>query len=517
MDESRSSRTVADTLVDLARKWRLIVPFAIVTPLVVFALTSSQPATYSSSAEVLLSRQGFVISDLLDPTFWYPNRAQMTQARLARLPDVAQRVVDAAGVADRGRYGFLAQSSVEVGNVTDIMTFRVRDSDPQLATRLATVYAEQYIAYRRDLDTRTLRRALAQIGRQLQTARGQGLGSKGYADLVQHELRLNIALATVETNAKLVRAAGEATRIAPKPESRTLRALLLALVTGAGIAGLLALLDPRARTAEDISAQLGLPLVGRLPLNLPEGTNELAKTLRDASPYADAAHLLRASLELDSPMQRGTVLITGADSRESAARTTAVLALALLGAGRRVTLIDFDLRRPALARLLGVPSTPGVAEVARGAASFDSASHVVQVDREVDEHGVEPVPRDGVLRVVPSSAEPGTTASAIISASGVSAALETIRDDGGVVLLYGPPILEGSDALTLSQYADALLVVADLNRYRRRSAREIPRLLALSRAAPLGLVVVGQPAESESPGYLRRPHRDQGLEVLGRA
>jgi uncharacterized protein involved in exopolysaccharide biosynthesis len=196
MDKSRSSRTVADTLVELARKWRLIVPFAVVTPLVVFASASSQPAVYSSSADVLLNRQGFVISNLQDPTFWYPNRAQLTQARLARLPEVAQRVVDAAGLADRGRYGFLAQSWVQAGQYTDVMTFHVRDSDPRLAARLATIYAEQYIAYRRAVDTHSLRRATRVVDRQLAQASSGSRDPVLYADLVQKQQRLHTALAS---------------------------------------------------------------------------------------------------------------------------------------------------------------------------------------------------------------------------------------------------------------------------------------------------------------------------------
>ena len=215
MDESSSSRTAVDTIADLARKWPLILPFAIVTPLVAFAITASQPSVHSSSADVLLNRQAFVVSGLRDPTFYYPNRAQLTQARLARLPEVAQRVVDAAGLADRGRYGFLAQSWVGAGGGTDVMTFNVSDRDPELASRLATTYAEAYIAYRRELDTQSLSQAIAVVGQQ------DGAGTRSGSGRIRGSRQQATAAADrtglpSKTNAILVRPGGIAEQVAPK-------------------------------------------------------------------------------------------------------------------------------------------------------------------------------------------------------------------------------------------------------------------------------------------------------------
>jgi Mrp family chromosome partitioning ATPase len=525
MDKSRSSRTVADTLVELARKWRLIVPFAVVTPLVVFASASSQPAVYSSSADVLLNRQGFVISNLQDPTFWYPNRAQLTQARLARLPEVAQRVVDAAGLADRGRYGFLAQSWVQAGQYTDVMTFHVRDSDPRLAARLATIYAEQYIAYRRAVDTHSLRRATRVVDRQLAQASSGSRDPVLYADLVQKQQRLHTALASVETNARLVRSGGDAVRIAPQPLRDAVLALALGLLIGVGLAGLSGLLDPRAKTAAEISSQLALPLLGRLPLDAGASRRRSILELerRDGDPYAEAMQLLRTSLELDERARGLRVLmVASAGADEGKSTTVANLAVSLARAGRDVVLVDLDLRRPAISRLFDLSRSTGITDVVRGMAQLEEAVHLVQLNRS--SHGVSGAPGDGdgsseSLRVVPTGTHVRDSTQ-IVAGSPLPSALGLLREHADIVLVDSPPLLESSDAFTLSTYVDGLLVVAQTGRYRTTYSNELRRLLALSPAKPLGLVVIGGWHEREPlprDAYRDRRDIDLGPNALGRA
>src|SRR5262249_23545333 len=151
MYESRSPQAAQERVRALARRWRIFLPFAIVAPLVAFALVSSRPPVYESSAQVLLSREGSVIAGLTDPTFQHPTRNLSTQVEIARLPDVAALVAKSARIED-GAPGFLARSSVVAEGGTDIMSFRVHDRDPGRASRLATTYAQQYVNYRTALD-----------------------------------------------------------------------------------------------------------------------------------------------------------------------------------------------------------------------------------------------------------------------------------------------------------------------------------------------------------------------------
>lgn len=518
MHESRSTRSVVDTLVAIARRWRVVLPFAVVTPLVAYHITSSQPVSHVSSADVLLTRQGFVISRISDPTYWYPDRALLTQAQLARLPEIAQRVVDAAALADRGRYGFLAQSWVVSGGATNVMTFFVRDRDPALAARLANTYAEQYIAYRRDLETRSYRRALVLVTGQLERARAQELDPSTYEHLVRSQQQLQTALATVEANTMLVGPAVESRIVAGAPMDAALRALIVALATGLGIAALVALLDPRASSPTVVSEQLGLPIVGRIPRRRAAArTRDLALMRRRGSEEGEAIHALRATLELDpgGPLT-GTVLVTSALTGEGRSTTAANLAIALAQTGHRVAVVDLDFRRPSLARLFGVPPTPGIQDVLRRTATLDDALRTVALDRSHTERGPGTTPSLS-LRLAPAGDQVQPEALELAAGPNLYETLASLRELADIVLLDGPPLLEHGNALALSQHADALLLVASMRRYRSSYGREVARLLAFTPARRLGLVVVGDSYEVAALPRLFsvRPARSFG--VFGRA
>jgi Mrp family chromosome partitioning ATPase len=495
MDESSSSRTAVDTIVDLARKWQLILPFAIVTPLVAVAITASQPAVHSSSADVLLNRQAYVVSGLRDATFYYPNRAQLTQARLARLPEVAQRVVDAAGLADRGRYGFLAQSWVGAGGGTDVMTFNVSDRDPELASRLATTYAKAYIAYRRELDTRSLSQAIAVVGRQMEQIRGTD--PIAFADLVSKQQQLQTALSALKTNAILVRPGGIAEQVAPRPYDSLRSAGLLGLVVGVGLAALALLLDPRSRTAEDIAEQVGVPLLGVLPREqrLKRGKIALGLPRSDES-RSDAVRMLRTVLELARLGPReGVMLVTSAVAGEGKSTTAAHLALAYALTGRDVVLVDLDLRRPAIARLLRQPPEPGVTDVLGSSAALDRALRPVAFDTASsggrEQASAEDAP--GTLRFLTAGTRLAPDSTAITSPQAIHRLLESLRESADLVIVDAPPLLQTNDPLGLSVHADGVLVVLDARRYRRRYAPQLRQLLTMSSAQPLGIVVVADP------------------------
>lgn len=514
---------VLDRLVAVARAWRVILPFAIVTPLVVFVLTAAKPPSYVSSASVLLDRRGMVISDLRDPTFWYPGRNIRTQARLARLPDVARRAVAAADLEELGGFWLLDRSAVIADGDTDVMTFEVRDEDPERAAWLATIYAEQYIAYRHELDGRALNRAIRVLERQLEQSRARGSDPSSYAELVRKVQQLHTALATLQSNATVVRPAGEATRAAPSATQAALVAGVLGLVVGVGLVVLAGLLDPGARSASEIADQLRLPILGKLPLEhrTKRPPSELAILTGGDDPRAEAIRALRRNLELDADVRpSGVVMITSSVAGEGKSTTAVNLAYALAFAGRRVVLVDMDLRRPVLATLFDLPETPGTAEVLLRSSKLDDVAHVVQLRGQDGGNAAYEANTAGTLRVVTAGGRRARDQTELAAGPVLTRLFESLGKDADVVLVDCPPLLLAGDALTLTRYADGLLFVANTKMYRNRYASELRRALAASPARPLGLVVVGDPGELEpAHAYAYRVRRevDRDAHVLGRA
>lgn len=517
MHESRAAHGVYESLVALARKWRVIAPFAVVTPLVVLALSARTPATYESSADVLLERKGQAISGLRELDWYYfdASRAIRTQAELARLPEISAGVEEAAEREGLPLSGGLGQSFVTEDGVTDLMTFHVRHGDPELAMRLATLYAEQYVAHRRALDTRALRRAIGVVDSQLARLRAEEADPSTHADLIQKQQQLNTGLATIASNARVVRPAVEAVHVAPVPWRSALGALVLGLIVGIGLAALANTLDSRARTADEISEQLGIPVLGRLPLTSEGARSSTALGLvqGDESTNAEAISLLRANLALEGLKRERTVLlVTSSVSGEGKSTTAAKLAVALALAGRDVVLVDLDLRQPTVWSSFDVPKAPGIVELARGTSDLAAVAHLIPLGtpRDGDETtGADARPASrGTLRVVPAGNALTTDAETIVASATLPAAIETLRELADVVLVDGPPLLETGVSLALSSYVDELLFVASTRRYTHDYTRAVRRLLARAPATVVGLVVLGEPERLQGhtvpSGFRRR-------------
>ena len=135
LDNAASERDagIADYLGVLRRrKWIVLLALAIV-PLSALLFSLRQERLYEASAEVLLSRENLAASltGTVDPSLnQQADRVAQTQAELARVPEVAERTLDAAGEDDLSVRDFLDSSSVSTRTNADLLLFKVTDPDP---------------------------------------------------------------------------------------------------------------------------------------------------------------------------------------------------------------------------------------------------------------------------------------------------------------------------------------------------------------------------------------------------
>ena len=115
--------TLRDYLrVILRHKW-VVLAALVLAPAAAVLLSLRQPPLYEASAEVLLSRQNLAatLTGTQDPTVYQQaERVAETQAQLARVPDVAQRTIDAVGVEGLTVREFLESSSVDAQRNADL-------------------------------------------------------------------------------------------------------------------------------------------------------------------------------------------------------------------------------------------------------------------------------------------------------------------------------------------------------------------------------------------------------------
>jgi receptor protein-tyrosine kinase len=149
-------------------------------------------------------------------------------------------------------------------------------------------------------------------------------------------------------------------------------------------------------------------------------------------------------------------------------------------------LVEADLRRPRVARYLGLIEGPGLTNVLAGSADLD----------EVAQHW-----GDGKLRVLAAGPMPPNPSEMLGSAQ-MRALLSALRDAHDYVIIDSPPLLPVTDAAILSVLADGCVVTARFGSTRRDELAAAAAVLARIDAKLLGVVLNGvPPASSAAYGY----------------
>ena len=273
-------------------------------------------------------------------------------------------------------------------------------------------------------------------------------------------------------------------------------------------------LDKRVRSEEEIEDTLGLPLLARLPEPPKEisAANRLVMLEEPTGVHAEAVRRLRTNVEfamLEGDAQ--TIMITSAVQREGKSTTVANLALALARSGRKVALIDLDLRQPMVDQFFALEGLPGATDVALGRATLDEVLVEVSVpERASVTHiaaAAKPLPLvDGKLSVIPSGQLPASPGE-FVGTVAMGKLLADLRRTFDIVLIDAPPMCIVGDAMTLSSKIDAFIVVARVGTLERRTLADLQREIAASPARALGVVVTGvDPTDAYGAGsYYHKP------------
>ena len=283
------------------------------------------------------------------------------------------------------------------------------------------------------------------------------------------------------------------------------RNALLALVAGLGLGGLLAIakvkLDHRLHVPDDVTA-LGFPLVATVPdtddlIRRDFGGAETAAVggreidahvvalLNPMATASEAYRELRTAVQFSRPdVVVQTILITSANPSEGKSTTAANLAVTLAQAGRRVLLVDADLRKPSVHRKLGLSREPGLVQQLFDGADFDPAAIPSVADNlQVLTAG----------SIVPNPSE-------LIGSKRMRDVIDRMREAFDVVLFDAPPVLAATDAVLLSTQCDATVVVCKAGStkdYELESAHEALRGVG---ASVIGTVLNGFDV-SQAYGY----------------
>jgi capsular exopolysaccharide synthesis family protein len=226
-----------------------------------------------------------------------------------------------------------------------------------------------------------------------------------------------------------------------------------------------------------------------LPINRLESRNHTQAELIEV--YAQRLDHLRVALGIDTgTAQLGRcVMITSASGGEGKTTLAAQLGGRCATAGIRTLLIDADLRRATLSRLLDVPQGPGLVNVLSGASEV--AEVVVSIDT------------GGSLHLLPAGMS-GLDAGRVLHGPELGQILEHLRQEFELILIDTPPVLPVADALTVGQWVDGSLIAVRSDTSRFNFVGRATRMLASARIPVLGVVVNGVRCEESYADYAYR-------------
>ena len=466
------------------RKW--VVLLAVLASVgVAVGLSLRSPKQYSASAQLLFRDPGFAQAlfgnNLFSTGQQEPQRTTQTSIDVLTSLNVATEAASLLKTNER------VSALIESINVTpntnaDIATIKATRSSPREAAAVANAFANGYIVYRRQTDRATVAQAEELVNQSLQSA-----APAAQAKLAESLRQLGVLRSLQTGDAELIaQAQPNGTPVSPKPKRDGLLGLVVGLLLGAGIALLVDFLDRRLKTLEDFERAVpDYPIIASVP-HTPAGSP--AKLL--AGPTGEAYRMLREGLRfLDPGGQACCFVITSADESEGKSTVAVNLATALAAVGRRVVLLEADMRRPAVARMLGIPrSAPGLSDMLISGEDFED--YLVPVE---DEPG---------LFVISAGTVPPNSAD-LLSAGRMGEVLSFARETADVVLIDSPPLLPVADTRVLlrQREVDGVILIGKAGSSRRDRIRAVARLLSQSGVRVFGLVVTDVKRSARSGYY----------------
>jgi Mrp family chromosome partitioning ATPase/capsular polysaccharide biosynthesis protein len=493
----------------LRRRWPVILIPAIVGAAVAMLVEKSNDEDYVASADVYLTRldvsgQLGRFSDLqsVQPV----ERWMETQAQLARVPQVAISAVDRSDVDGADAAALLGATTVAARPNADLLTFSVRDADPEVARKLTDAYAEAFVEYRRDLDKATIRSVIDDVDSEIDALTPPDGDEEAQLlfSLTQVRSQLEGAEALQTANATLVRPAGAGQQESNDPLEAAAAGAAAGLVLGVALALLLEAIARKVRTEAEAGERLDLPVLGRVPSRTRQRRAGPGLAMRDRpdSPEAEVYRGVRAAIEVAASPELRTIMVSAVDKEVGDTPVIAAnLALAVARTSTRTILVDLDLRHRAVDELFASGGRPGLTEVVAGRVALDA---VLVTAWAGEDQGVDTSPdATALLQLLPAGAPPSSVGDFLASRR-LQDTLEAVEERAPVVVFHGPPLLGTADALSVCDVVDGLIVVVGLDQARRDLLDDV-RLGLQGVVDTLGVIATSRRAVSASS--LRRSRR----------
>jgi len=451
-------------LVMAARKhWVLVLLPVLLLGGAVGYLSMKTPPSYRSSATVYVTLSQSGSATDLNQGANYTQAQMLSFAQLATMPIVLEPAIEQLGLETTPKQ-LAERVSASTPSGTSLLTVTVVGSSPQPTAEVANAVAGQLT---------TVIQALAPVS---ESGRGT-------------------VTATIVKDA-----VAPAYPFAPNTKRSVMAATFAGLLLGLVAANLRQTLDTRVRTARDVDAVIGVPVLGSVRTARRGSGFSLAGFEGVGDVQGEEFRRIRTNLQMIGRVGTPKVLaVSSAVGGEGKSHTALRIAASFAAAGDRVLLVDADLRRPSIATQLGIEGAAGLTEVLVGRATFDEVAQVV----------------GDALTVLASGAVPPNPAE-LLASKEFEEILVRGRERFDVVVVDAPPLLPVADAVVISRLVLGIVLVVDVSRVRRAQIQRAVETVRLGGGRVVGAVLNRAKALSDESAYYaqgprrrrfgRRPH-----------
>jgi capsular exopolysaccharide synthesis family protein len=506
---------LAGYIAPLKRRWWLLVVIPVVLALMAYELAALRPLSYSATATLLINPvtgttgtpadqitaatlltktySGFVTSPAIlqrvASDLKLPETPTQLESLVTATADPSAQVIristkyhSAQGAADitnavADRFiAFLAEmpkgGGAQASQALNDSINKARSDRDNVAAQLATLHASPNIPTPED------NARIASLDSLLQQYQST------YNGLLDLQQRLNVNQLTSQNNVSLI------VRAAPPQQpagSLRLLATAAALLAGFGatVVGIVVAeqASPRVRSRKDVWRVADIPVLVTAPRTGRKGAIEVIDAPRSA--MSEAIYALQTQIWIEARGNAATtVTLTSAGAGEGTSVIAANLATAFAQEGKRVVLVDGNLRAPSLWKLFQKDAKhPGLAELV-GLPAL--RSHEVLTDG--------PVPGLQLLLAGPVSVIPSER----LTSERIERILADLRDRADLVIIDAPPPLADSNTLLFAMNADHTVIVARAGRTRTNALRMAVASIRAVHAYLLGLVLYGADRDGAS-------------------
>jgi len=485
---------LVDYLRPITTRWWLIVIAVVVATGGVYAYYARKPNVYTASTLVYVTNPGDPVSGI--------QAAPTTDRNVFDTASLLDTSGTAAVVARKIHYAgspsdLLGDVSITSKSGEDFIQVTANAGTPQQAAAIANGFGAQFVTALAANYTARIDEAIRTLEGDLLLPSNQGPNAAlARAGILNQLQGLKLDRQVPQVVAQHVNpATPPSSPSSPKPTRNALFALLIALVGGIALCFGFERFDRRLKTPEEIESAFAIPVLGVVPhSDDPDPIEGGAAAL--GSDFREPFRSVRTNLELaavDTPPR--TIVVTSAMPGEGKSTVVRNLALAFCESGKRVAIVDLDLRNPSLRSLLAAPAGPGFTDVLRGEATLDQAicevpTNLASIDEFVslerlsggsnghnghgsNGHGSAAL-HVSFVRTGPRPANPP----AVLGSERAAEVLDQLRERFDIVLIDSAPVLAVADTVPLLRYADATLFVGRFSVTSRDTVKRLHDFLA---------------------------------------